>query len=498
MKTKSPNVTTITRDDDDTPEPDGDPPDDLEILFERIQVAKSKDAHKRLTMANRNKEDAFKLAAALIERQNKEAYDAQEMYDRISDNRKTEISNAESYANEAEKLAATRRSKLEADYVNASLIDHLDTEEAKLDADSARAKAIATADEANMNKSVPTSSIFGRLGSIFSPTPAPEINLDDTFNPAPAPEINVNDTPRTEMEKHANKMHDDMMNRPIEEGMNFGEDPLATNPNPSKTEFNFGEKQNTKFNVGSNRNELDKAWNKTFQKNKTVKTTTNPSPVTYNSPLEHTGYFPNVNQKYQSPPYPTVDQIYNSPANPPVIQTNHSSANHPVTQTNHSSAYPTADQTKRSPAFPTADHLAHSPDYNPAYHHAPFPAHDPATRYTRGYLPTTNHVSWNVHHKPPNRSNNGDGTHPETRPTVTHPAQLKTNPPRYAEHSPNIMQSEHPHDIKPSVPHVFSEEEYQQSLRDGINQRTPLNAYRHGGDPNGDLNRAPLSNATKP
>lgn len=118
-------------------------------------------------------------------------------------------------------------------------------EEAKMNADSACAKAIATANEADESQDGKTSSLLGKIGSFFSP--------------AGAPANNVNDTPKIEMGKHANNMHDEMMNPPIDGGMTFGDEPLAVIPNCSYSEFNFGANQDTKFSVGLNRAGLDKA-----------------------------------------------------------------------------------------------------------------------------------------------------------------------------------------------------------------------------------------------
>ena len=60
------------------------------------------------------------------------------------------------------------------------------------------------------------------------------------------------------------------------------------------------------------------------------------------------------------------------------------------------------------------------------------------------------------------------------------------------------MQQEHPHDTKPSVPSIDTDSDYQQALRDGIEQRTPLEKYRQGEKPSEDLHREPLSSATGP
>lgn len=107
--TLPPNVPTITHEDDDTPPPEDDNPQDddmvLESLFNCMKLAKS------------NKE-ADNLADALVKQRfgTHDAYAAKDMHYHISAHQKVEISNAEANAQEAEKLASTKRSKFEANY----------------------------------------------------------------------------------------------------------------------------------------------------------------------------------------------------------------------------------------------------------------------------------------------------------------------------------------------------------------------------------------------
>ena len=193
-------VTTVTNDSDDTPQEQDDTAE-FENLFGLLKLAEER-------------KKAADIAFALVQQQygTDEALTAQDMRDRMSTARTVEASNAQAYADEAEKIAYAKRSKLDDNYDNAGLFDHTDVEEAKMASDAARAKAIATANVAGKNQVGKTPSLFKRVESFFSPTKTNE----------------VQDSPRTEMEKHAHDLHDTMMHPPIDEGITFGGEPLST------------------------------------------------------------------------------------------------------------------------------------------------------------------------------------------------------------------------------------------------------------------------------
>ena len=258
-------VSTITNDDDDTPDLTDD--EKLEDMLATQLSLKVKIADHK---ANANSDtSAGKFAEVLIEQQINEAYSQQEMYDRTSEQRKMDSSNAENNAREAEKLAKAKRSKLNKHYDSADLIEHMDVQKATLAAEVARAKALTT------------STLFGSIGRTFASV------LPSPFS-AKAPVNNEPDTPRTSLEKHANHVYDNLV-KPLEEEVTYGPDPLQALPDKTTPKFDFGVTEDTNFSHGSNQDVLKKPWNGNFKKGNSIKTANQnvPSPISYQTPPDY-------------------------------------------------------------------------------------------------------------------------------------------------------------------------------------------------------------------
>ena len=402
-------VSTITNDDDDTPNLTED--EKLEDMLATEMSLKAKIADHK---ANANSDtSAVKFADVLIEQQNNESYSQQEMYDRISEQRNVDRSNATNNAREAEKLEKAKRSKLNKHYDDADLIEHMDVQKATLAAEAARAKASTT------------SSLFGYLGRNFASV------LPSPFS-AKAPVNDKSDTPRTSLEKHANHVYDDLV-KPLEDEVTFGLDPLQALPDKTTPKFDFGVTEGTNFSHGSNQDGLKKPRNGNFKKGNSVKPANQnaPSPISYQTPpdylavsnppvrpsadshanhvnqvspladshpparpsadshVNHVNQVPppsdsHVNHAHQVPPpahaHPPADQHAYQHAHPPADQHAYQHAHPPADQ--HAYHHPPADQHVYQPTH----HVNHpyqpnSPDFQPTSHHAPSPAHHPATGY---------------------------------------------------------------------------------------------------------------------
>ncbi|OEU17110.1 hypothetical protein FRACYDRAFT_237518 [Fragilariopsis cylindrus CCMP1102] len=502
-------VSTITNDDDDTPNLTDD--EKLEDMLATQLSLKAKIADHK---ANANSDtSAGKFA---------------DMYDRTSEQRKVDSSNVENNAREAEKLAKAKRSKLNKHYDDADHIEHMDVQKATLAAEATRAKASTT------------STLFGSLGRTFASV------LTSPFS-AKAPVNNESDTPRTSLEKHANHVYDNLV-KPLEEEvtLTYGPDPLQALPDKTTPKFDFGVTEDTNFSHGSNQDGLKKPRNGNFKKCNSVKPANQnvPSPISCQTPPDYLAvsnpsacpladshpparpstdsHVNHVNQvsaladshAHQVPPPSDshVNHAHQVPppahAHPPAAQHAYQHTHPPADQYAYQHTHPPADQHAYSrTSYPPTDqhaysrnsypHVNHpyqppSPDFQPTSHHAPSPAHFPATGYNAspptGYNayppanynappPANNNASPPANYNAPPPANNApppanNAHYPATNnsahvnwsdnhqhPTTGHPAfvgnavhQHSTGPPAQR---PFVGNAAHQHATGPPAPRPF-------------------------------------------